>query len=121
MIPQKKRENKKIEIKVIENHTLLTSVEIVIVNQSHTEESFGINGNSFVASDGFTLQSCACPATSGSNKLFVRGWDVNMDDSSIVVKRSYFIRLQQAIKEYNEYFTSAPRFKPDMDDELFEI
>ena len=87
------------------------TVEVVIVEQSHVRERFGIGGSDrFKASNGMELRSIACPEIY-RNYICVRGDLTCGNDNKLIFTTSEYNKFREAAEEYNEYFKDKPKSK----------
>lgn len=85
-------------------------VAFKIAKQSHINDEFGNNGTfSFFASNGVELKSSAKPQAFSPELLFVRGRDKEGDSVVRMAKSRDFAAYEEAVRQYNEYF-SRPSF-----------
>ena len=85
------------------------------VKNTHRGEAFGKDGSVFEASNGITVRSYAYVST---NVLFVQGDTPNYDNKVCKCSPEFFLKIETAVKEYNDYFaekkpmkTQKPRLK----------
>jgi len=79
------------------------SITFQIVEQSHRNKEFCEDGDTFTSSGNFVLTSDASPAVYSfmENLLNVRGYDKSADDVVMTVDLKKYVRIIEAIKEYN--------------------
>jgi len=81
-------------------------IYIHIAEQTHREADFTPHGCRFKASNGWKLESCACPELLTYDKqLYVRGEEPHRDTNSCYVgDPKHIFEINQAVREYNEKY-----------------
>lgn len=84
------------------------SVRLTIISQSAVGDGFGIDGRTFRASNGVTLQSSYTPEYANVDALYVRGVQTGASDRAVIIPSDNIRRIVAAINEYNDYWATRP-------------
>ena len=114
MNQKSKKEVKKLTLKEL-GRTKDGEVVFHICEQTHIAQDFGVTagGRDFNASNEIGLSSYNSPEhnkESMAGTFFVRGNFPVGDDNLVITSEETFKAIQQAVKEYNEFY--APEWKP---------
>lgn len=86
-------------------------VAFKIAEQSHINHEFGNAGLSnwdFKAKNGVRLSSSSEPEVENNTLLYVRGDNETKDNLVLMAKSAVFDAFEEAVRQYNEYFSRPP-------------